>query len=158
MKLEVMPERVLELLALILVGIPLAFFTPVFLALAIMVFAPAVDDVVGGVSQNALSVVQNHKEGTASIKELVARHYRDPHWRAFHRDYLEETYVRCDASTNAGQPIGLVWVVISEPRMHGLLPTLQVTTTAHNRAAYELAPSLYQQGHILYGSPDIANW
>jgi len=122
------------------------------------VIAPGIDDLVGGISRHALHVVQNHREGGTTVREIVAKRYRNPKWRAYHAEYADETFVRCDATGSTGQPVALAWVVISEPEWTGWRPRLRITATAHNHAAYDIAHSLCQKGHTLYGSADMANW
>ena len=158
MNWEIRPHRLLKLLGLVLGWTIAGVGGPIVLLAIWLIFAPGVDDLVGGISGKALQVVQNHREGTKTVREIVASRYRNPKWRAFHRDYLEETYVRCDALTQFGEPVAMMWVVISQPEWNGLAPRVKFTATAHNQAAYIIAHSLYEKGHTLYGSADMGNW
>ena len=158
MNWEVQPRRVINLLGLVVLWPVLVIGTPLVLFALAVIIAPGVDELVGGISRHALYMVQDHREGSRTVREIVAERYRNPKWRAYHSEYLEETFVRCDATSNTGQPIAMAWVVISEPEWSGWLPRFRVTATAHNHAAYDIAHSLYRPGHALYGSADMANW
>ena len=147
-------RRILVVLTSLLLGVPLVLFSA-FLA---FLFAPAVDQLFNLGTGRALRTVQNHREGSRTVKEIVERRYRSANWHAYHRDYLEETYVRCDAVTASGETVALVWVVIQTPKVQPWRPHITTVATAHDRAAYAIAPSLYIQGHTLSISPDYANW
>jgi hypothetical protein len=57
-----------------------------------------------------------------------------------------------------GAPVAMVWIVTWHFAVHRLQPAFLSTATAHNYAAYEVAPALYEAGHTLFKSPDMANW
>lgn len=128
------------------------------LVAVLWLFLPSVDESVGLLTGRALRLVQNHTEHGHTIREIVLANFRNVRWRAYHRDYLSETYVRCDAVDRNGSPVAFVWVVMTIPERHGLRFHVHTIATAHTESAFNLAPSLYEPGHTLYGSPDYANW
>lgn len=121
-------------------------------------FLPDLDQAVGLLTGRALRLVQNHVEDGETVKQIVLERFRNVRWHAYHRDYLGETYVRCDGVDRSGSPVAMVWVVMSVPERHGLAFHVRTIATAHTESAFNLAPSLYQPGHSLYGSADYANW
>jgi len=130
----------------------------VLLVAVLWLFAPGLDETVGLMTGRALSLVRNHKQGGSTIGEIIAAQYKNVRWRAYHRDYLGETYVRCEAVDKSGTPVTMVWVVMTTAKRKGMYIDLATVTTAHTVSAYNVSPSLYQAGHTLYRSPDFANW
>jgi hypothetical protein len=130
----------------------------VLLVPVLWLYAPGIDEYLGVMTGRALSLVRNHKEDGATIDQLVAAKYHDVRWRAYHRDFLGETYVRCEAVGQGGAPVTMVWVVMTTLSRRGVHANVTTVATAHTVSAYNIAPSLYQAGHKLYRSPDVANW
>jgi len=128
-----------------------------FLA-ALWLFLPALDQAVGFLTGHALRLVQNHVENRKTVRQIVLERFRDVRWQAYHRDYLGETYVRCDGIDRSGSSVVMVWVVMTIPERRGLACHVRTIATAHTKSAFKLAPSLYEPGHTLYASPDYANW
>jgi hypothetical protein len=117
-------------------------------------FSPAIDNRLGFVTGRALRTVQNHRENGVAIADLVNARFPRHRWSSRHRDYLSETYVRCDAESADGSRVGMVWIVTSEFESPF---RITMVATAHSAAALEIAPSLYVPGHRVYPSPYIAN-
>ncbi len=156
---KVNPKRVITAVAIVVLGLPAAVVTGAFLLALVDVFAPFVDDATGGsVSNYALQLVQNHRESSKTVKQLVDERFRDVKWRAYHREYIQETYVRCDALTPSGKTVAMVWVVTCEPTVEHFRPRMKITAFAHTQSAFAVAPSMRVAGHPLYDSPDYANW
>jgi hypothetical protein len=125
---------------------------------ALWLFLPRIDESVGFFTGRALRVIQDHQDRGHTVRDIVLSKYKNVHWRAYHRDDVCETYVRCDALDRNGAPVVLVWVVMTLPERRGVLFHVRTIATAHTESAFNVAPSLYEPGHTLYGSPDYANW
>lgn len=121
-------------------------------------FLPSVDESVGFLTGRALRLVQNHTEQGHSVRDIILANYKNVRWRTYHRDYISETYVRCDAVDRNGSSVAFVWVVMTIPERRGLAFHVHTIATAHTKSAFNLAPSLFEPGHTLYDSPDYANW
>jgi len=137
-----------------------ALATAIAIAVALVVwfFSPRIDEQCGFLTGRALRLVQNHRNKGWAIAAIVESRFNNVRWQAYHRDYLTETYVRCYAVDRSGSPVEFVWVVMLIPEKKGVTPHWRTVATAHSRATYELAPSLYEPGHPLYDSPGYANW
>lgn len=123
-----------------------------------VLFAPSIDERLDYLTRRSLNEVQGFRTNGWTVRDLVDARYRNARWAAYHRDYITETYVRCDALDVGGAPVAMMWVVTWHLAVQRLRPTLEPLVTAHNLAAYQIAPALYVHGHPLFKSPDMANW
>jgi hypothetical protein len=121
-----------------------------------VLLAPRIDERLNYLTRRSLNTVQNFRTNGRTVREVVDTRYRDARWTVYHRDYLTETYVRCDAR-DGKEPAAMVWIVTWHFAVDRLHPVFKPSTTAHNYAAYEIAPELYEAGHTLFKSPDMAN-
>jgi hypothetical protein len=135
-----------------------AAIVAVVLVEILVLLAPGIDEQLNYLTRRSLNAVQDFRTNGRTVRDLVDARYRDARWTVFHRDYLTETYVRCDARDGGGAPVAMMWIVTWRFSVHRLHPAFKATATAHNYAAYEVAPELYQAGHTLFKSPDMANW
>lgn len=141
------------------VGVVAIALCSVVVVPVLWLFLPDLDQAVGVLTGRALRLIQNHVENGKMVTQIVLERFGNVRWQAYHRDYLGETYVRCDAVDRSGSPVAMVWVVMMTPERNGVLAYhVRTITTAHNRAALDLTPDLYQAGHPTYKSPDMANW
>jgi hypothetical protein len=125
---------------------------------ALWLFLPDVDNQLGWLNGRGLKLIQDYEQDGIPVRELVTSQFKNVRWRSYHRDHLFETYVRCDGVTVKNDPVAMVWIVMILPERSGWVLRLRTVATAHTQSAFNVAPSLYDQGHHIYRSPDYANW
>lgn len=135
-----------------------AVVVAVLLVPVLWLYAPRIDESLGLMTGRAMSLVRDHKENGSTIDQLVTAKYHKVRWSAYHRDFLGETYVRCEAVDSTNASVTMVWVVMKTTSWSGIHGRLSTVATAHTVSAYDISPSLYQPGHKLHRSPDFANW
>jgi len=62
-----------------------------------VIFAPRIDERLNYLTRRSLNAVQYFRTSGRTVRDAVNARYRNARWTAYHRDYLTETYVRCDA-------------------------------------------------------------
>ncbi len=124
---------------------------------ASILFLPRIDERLDFVTGRARRIVMGSIEGDRRVDYLVKEKYLNPRWESFHRDYLNETYVRCHATTREGKPVALQWVVLTRLNWRNPLKPDVLLATPQTKDAYNVAPSLYVEGRPLYTSVDFAN-
>lgn len=124
--------------------------------LLLIAVSPEVDRLLGIVTGHALRSIQQYSQDGKLIRDIVESRYEKSQWRAYHTEYLGDTYVRCTAFQTDGTVVTMQWFVRAKLSWSGGLSLKDIVMTAINEDALNIAPNLRQKGRPIYRSPDIA--